>query len=226
MLHVLPLTMDDPAAAGAAVERAVALAGGLDVVVNNVGYGLLGPVEETTDEEAAHLFDVNFFGTLRITRAALPHLRGSRGHLVNVSSIAALDPLPGSAVYAAAKAAVSAFSEALAREVEPFGVGTTIVGLGSFRTGFLSAESIRHTAARVDAYAADGAEDHFAGLAGRQPGDPERAAALIVDAVDSGGAPLHLVVGEDAVRRTRGRLESLLADVAAWEPRSVATTHS
>ncbi|MFR9805557.1 SDR family NAD(P)-dependent oxidoreductase [Pseudonocardia sp. RS010] len=223
-LHVLPLSVDDPTAARPTVERAVELAGGLDVLVNSAGYGLLGPVEETTDEQAAQLFEVNFFGPLRLTRAALPHLRRSRGHLVNITSIAALDPLPGSAIYAAAKAAVSALSEAVAREVEPFGVGTTIVGLGSFRTGFLSERSVRHTTPRLDVYATG--DDHFAGLSGRQPGDPDRAAELIVQAVDSGAAPLHLVVGEDAVRRTRSRIDALLGDVAAWESRSVATAHT
>ncbi|RJQ81823.1 SDR family NAD(P)-dependent oxidoreductase [Pseudonocardiaceae bacterium YIM PH 21723] len=207
-LHVLPLELIDPSQVAPVVNRAHELAGGIDVVVNNAGFGLLGPVQDSTAEQTAEVFEVNFFAPLRIIQAAVPHLRTQgRGHLVNIASIAALDPHAGSGVYAAAKSALVAMSEALAEELRPLGIGVTAVEPGSFRTDFLTPASIRRTGDFVSPLDA---------MDGKQPGDPDRAAEVIIDAVEGGRPPRHLVLGADAIARTRENTRSLLADVDAW----------
>ncbi|WP_328607146.1 SDR family NAD(P)-dependent oxidoreductase [Amycolatopsis sp. NBC_00345] len=228
-LHVLPLELTDPGQTRSIATRARELAGGLDVVVNNAGYGLLGAVEEATAEQAAHVFDVNFFGPMRIIQAVLPHLRAQgHGHLVNIASIAALDPRAGSGLYAAAKAALVAVSEALAEELGPLGIGVTAVEPGSFRTEFLTPESVRRTSSPIDDYAATSglSVSHLDTINGHQPGDPDRAAQIILDAVSGDRPPEHLVLGADALDRTRANVHRLLDDLNTWETASVSTAFS
>ncbi len=154
-LHVLTLDMEDGDAVEAAVERAFALAGRIDVIVNNAGYGLLGALEKASDAEVARLFAVDLFGPFRLTRAALPHLRAQgSGHIVNITSIAGRAPGAASAMYAAAKYALEGMSAALAQEVAPLGIKVTAVAPGAFRTDFLSPHSIRKSEAEGEAYAA------------------------------------------------------------------------
>ena len=137
-LTLLALEMTDPRAVREAVEAAFGL-GRVDVIVNNAGYGLLSSVEEASEEQVAHLFDVNFHGPRRVIQAALPHLRAQRsGHIVNITSIAGVAPAAGSGYYAAAKMAVEGMSQSLAREVAPLGIHVTLVEPGAFRTDFLS----------------------------------------------------------------------------------------
>ncbi|WNG30546.1 SDR family NAD(P)-dependent oxidoreductase [Cystobacter fuscus] len=225
-VHAVPLDLSRPEAPAAAVRAAHAVHGRLDVVVNNAGYGLLGPIEETRDAEAAHLFEVNFFGALRVLQAALPLLRAQgSGHVVNISSIAALAPMAGSGLYAASKAALSALSESLAQELVGSGVRVTSVEPGAFRTDFLSAHSLRRTETRLSAYEATSGEAVRAleKLIGQQGGDPRAAARALIQAVRAPEPPLHLVLGADAVGRTRARLERLGAEVTRWEDVSRAT---
>ena len=225
-LHVVPLDLASPEGPRAAVHAAHARHGRLDVVVNNGGYGLLGPIEETRDAEAAHLFEVNFFGALRVMREALPFLRAQgAGHLVNISSIAAHAPMAGSGVYAASKAALSALSESLALELAATGVRVTSVAPGAFRTDFLSPHSLRRTATDVPDYAATSGEAVRAleRLIGQQGGDPRAAARALLQAVRAPEPPLHLLLGADAVLRTRAKLERLGEDVTRWEAVSRAT---
>ncbi|MCE0762086.1 SDR family NAD(P)-dependent oxidoreductase [Pseudonocardia kujensis] len=225
-LHVLPLDLADPDQPAMVAQRVLAMDRDIDVVVNNAGYGLLGPVEEVSDVEAGHLFRVNFFGAFQVLREMLPHLRArGRGHLINVSSIAALDPLPGSGVYAAAKAALTAMSEALATELAPFNITVTSVEPGAFRTQFLSEHSVRYTTRALTPYEQAKADSraHFARRAGCQPGDPDRAARLIIDAITAGDPPVHLVLGADAMDRTRRRTQELLSEIDRWSERSAAT---
>ena len=122
-LHVLPLEVSDALAIESTVAKAFQLAGGLDVIVNNAAYGLLGAIENASDAEVARLFDVNVFGTFRVIRAALPKLRAQgRGHIINITSIAGRAPMSGSGLYAATKSAVEGLSQSLALEVAPFGI--------------------------------------------------------------------------------------------------------
>ena len=220
-LHVLALEITDEGAVAAAVEQAFARAGRVDVVVNNAGYGLLGAVEEATDAEVQRLFAVNVFGPFQLIRAFLPRLRAQRaGHIVNVTSIAGRAPMASSGLYAAAKSAMEGLSQSLAQEVGPLGIRVTAVAPGGFRTDFLSEHSIRRSGGAVaDAYAdtVGKALAHLDAIAGRQIGDPARAAAAIMAAVDSDKPPLHLLLGSDALRRTREKLDAMIEEMDAWE---------
>lgn len=223
-LDVLALDVTDPEAVKATVAAAFKLHGRIDVIVNNAGYGLLSSVEEATDDQIDHVFAVNFHGTRRVIQAALPHLRAQRsGHIVNITSMAAVAPNPGSGYYAAAKMAVEGVSQSLAREVAHLGIRVTLVEPSAFRTDFLSEHSIRQTATKLQDYAASAgaAHERLAAMAGKQPGDPARAAAAIVQAVDSPKPPLHLVLGSDAYHRTRQMLDAFSADVEAWKTVSI-----
>ena len=226
-LHMLPLEITDTAAIRAAVEQAFALAGRIDVVVNNAGYGLLGAVEEATDDEVERLFDVNFFGPFRLIRAFLPRLRAQgSGRIVNVTSIAGRAPMASSGLYAAAKAAMEGLSQSLAQEVAPLGIKVTAVAPGGFRTDFLSAHSIRRSdGTGADAYAGTvgKALDHLAAIAGKQIGDPSRAAAAIIAAVDADEPPLHLLLGSDALGRTRAKLAATAFEIDRWEHTTLGT---
>lgn len=223
--HAVQLDVADAAAVQEAIDAAFAAHGRVDVLVNNAGYGLLGALEDATDAEVAHLFEVNVFGPLRLIRAALPHLRAQgSGHIVNVTSIAGRAPMAGSGAYAAAKAAMEGLSQSLAQEVAPLGLRVTAIAPGGFRTDFLSDHSIRRSAAGTDAYArtVGAALAHLDAVAGRQLGDPARAATAILAAVDADAPPLRLLLGTDALRRTREALDATTREMIAWE----ATTRS
>ncbi|MBL6750263.1 MAG: SDR family NAD(P)-dependent oxidoreductase [Nevskia sp.] len=219
-LHVLPLEVTDAAQVKAVVANAQAICGRLDVVVNNAGYGLLGAMEETAEEQYRHLFEVDFFAPVQVIKAALPFLRAQRsGCIVNISSIAGLAPMGGSAFYAAAKSALEGLSQSLAQELAPLGVKVMLVEPGAFRTDFLSAHSLRSTAVRIEDYAgtAGAVVSRLGKLSGHQAGDPARGAAVIMQAALSDDPPLHLVVGRDAIERARAKLQRLAADIDRWE---------
>lgn len=219
-LHPVALDVTDPHQAVSAIERAVELAGRIDVVVNNAGYGLLGAVEETDEDAIRQLFEVNFFGALRVTQAALPVFRGQgSGHFVNLSSVAGRDPAAGAALYAASKCALAGLSEGLAGELAPLGIHVTIVEPGAFRTDFLESTSIRTVQHRIAAYEqTSGANlDRLGGLNGKQMGDPVKAVRAIIEAVEAPHPPLHLVLGSDALERSRTNVAKLVDELDRWE---------
>lgn len=226
-LHMLPLELTEAEAISAAVEQAFALAGRIDVLVNNAGYGLLGAIEEASDEEVERLFAVNVFAPFRLIRAFLPRLRAQGfGHIVNITSIAGHAPMAGSGLYAAAKSAMEGLSQSLAQEVAPFGLRVTAVAPGGFRTDFLGAHSIRRSdsaVAGVYAGTVGKALDHLDAIAGRQIGDPARGAAAILAVVDAETPPLHLLLGSDALRRAREKLAAITTEIAAWEATTLGT---
>src|SRR6187402_3494981 len=133
----LSLDVTNATAAKAAVAKAVEAFGGFDVLVNNAGYALFGAIEEGTPEEYRRMFEVNVFGLIETTRAALPILRRSGGTIVNMSSAAGIEGRGGGGYYHAAKFAVEGISEALADELKQFGIRVRIVEPGPFRTDFL-----------------------------------------------------------------------------------------
>jgi NAD(P)-dependent dehydrogenase (short-subunit alcohol dehydrogenase family) len=219
-LHTVALDVTDAFQARTAIERAVELAGRIDVVVNNAGYGLLGAVEETSEQAARDVFEVNFFGALHVTQAALPVLRGQRsGHVVNLSSVAGRDPAAGAALYAAAKSALAALSEGLAAELAPLGIHVTIVEPGAFRTDFLEPTSIRTVEHRIADYEATSGANlaRLDGLAGKQMGDPVKGVRAIIEAVEAPHPPLHLVLGSDSLDRSRANVARLTEDMDRWE---------
>ena len=220
MLHVLPLEVGDAAAIESTVAKAFEHAGGLDVIVNNAAYGLLGAIESASDAEVARLFDVNVFGTFRVIRAALPKLRAQgRGHIINITSIAGRAPMAGSGLYAATKSAIEGLSQSLAQEVEPLGIKVTVVAPGAFRTDFLSPHSIRKSSGRSDDYtnSVGRTMSRLDAMAGKQLGDPARAAQALLAVVDAERPPLHLLLGSDALHRAREKLDEVIEEMDRWE---------
>ncbi|MCI2237937.1 SDR family oxidoreductase [Paenibacillus sp. TRM 82003] len=229
--HLLPLRLDvtDQAGAPAAVDAAVERFGRIDVLVNNAGRGLLGAIEEVSDAEARSLFDLNVFGLLALTRAVLPVMRRQRsGTLVHIGSRSGFEGEPGVGLYSASKFAVAGISEALAAELAPFGIQSTVVEPGVFRTDFLDASSLSLPAGRIADY--DGTPAHttldWSSQANHtQLGDPVKGAELIRDVVRSGALPSHLYLGKDSIERREALIERAHADIATWRSRSVATAH-
>jgi NAD(P)-dependent dehydrogenase (short-subunit alcohol dehydrogenase family) len=224
--RLLPLAVDlaEESAVLAAVRDTRERFGGLDVVVNNAGYGFLAAVEEVSDAEARAMFDVQVFGVLNVLRAVLPGLRAQRrGHVVNVSSILGLTTFPGWGLYCAGKFALEGLTSSLAAEVADFGITVNLVEPGYVRTDFLSPHSLALAATTGDAYPSirEMTAAHQA-MAGTQLGDPARVAAAIIDVVARGDAPLHQLLGSDSVQLATAQVEALTAQIQA--SRSVAAT--
>lgn len=225
----LPLAMQltDEASVGKAVTNAIKHFGALDVVVNNAGYGQFGTVEEVSDEEARRNYDVNVFGTLNVLRATLPQLREQRsGHVFNISSIGGLvGGFSGWGIYCSTKFALAGLTEALHADLAPLGVKVTLVYPGYFRTEFLSADSMALPARRIAAYTAARASEaeHSGTINGAQPGDPVKAAQAIIDIHERPSAPLHLLLGSDAVALAETKLGAVQKDLTDQRALSVAT---
>ncbi|APG86431.1 oxidoreductase YusZ (plasmid) [Sinorhizobium americanum CCGM7] len=225
-LHVVEADFAQAGSAEASVAKAFELAGRIDVIVNNAGFGLLGAVETASEHEIDQLFAVDFFAPLRIIKAALPRLREQRfGHIVNITSIAGRAPTTGTALYASAKSALEGLSMGLALEVAPFGVKVTAVAPGSFRTEFLSSKSAVQSAAADAAYSETIGKSAaaFKTVDGRQAGDPELAAKAIIALADSENPPLHLLLGSDALARARTKLAQVVDEMAKWEALTLST---
>src|SRR5271169_2028724 len=216
---VLPLDVTDPAQVDSAVEQTVARFGGVDVVVNNAGYGVAGAIEEVSEGEFMPMFETNVFGLLRVTRAFLPQLRKQRsGHILNLSSIGGVVASPGMGYYNATKFAVEGLSEALAGELAPLGIKVTIVEPGPFRTDFLG-RSVVVAKTRIADYdsTAGNMRKYFAENDGKQPGDPLRAVHAMMQVVDSPAPPLRLLLGASALQRLRTKLGGWEKEIATWE---------
>ncbi|MFD2970234.1 SDR family oxidoreductase [Sphingobacterium bambusae] len=197
----LPLQVD--LRSDKAVAEALAYArqhfGDIDVVVNNAGYCLAGSVEEISDEEFRQTMDVNFFATINVIRHIMPHFRAQRaGHIINIASIAGYFGIPLASSYSASKYAVVGLTEALTKEVSPFGVKVTLVAPGEFRTNFMEQGSIAFAAAREPEYELDQAEVEWAEQSGKQPGDPQKLVNILAEVADMENPPKRLILGPDA----------------------------
>jgi NAD(P)-dependent dehydrogenase (short-subunit alcohol dehydrogenase family) len=225
-LLVAPLDVAVEAQAHEAVRLAVARFGGIDVLVNNAGYGHLGFFEESTADDVRAQFDSNVFGLMHVTRAVLPTMRAARsGHVFNLSSLAGLRGAMFSSLYCASKFAVEGFSEGLAEEVAPFGIRVTIVEPGPFRTDFLSAQSIRMGDAALPDYDAMRAQLRatFDARNGKQGGDPARLAQAIVALANEATPPLRFVAGTPAYDIAVPKLHKMLAEIESRRAQSAAT---
>lgn len=201
------------------VREVICAAGALDVIVNNAGYGLIGAVEECSDEQIRRNVETNFFGPLHVVRAALPGMRGRKsGHIVNVSAAAAISNYAGFGIYGGAKAALELMSESLRLELAPLGIKVTLVQPGPFRTEFI-ARGLEKAATQIDEYQASSGKfaRFLESMNGRQPGDPAKAAAAIVQMVLDGEAPLHLPLGKYVVKKMRDKAAALTREAEKWE---------
>ncbi len=212
--EALPVRVEvtDPASVEAAHAAILARWGAPDVLVNNAGSGLLGAVEECDAADARRMFEVNYHGPMHLIRTVLPAMRERRaGHIVNIGAAAAVVNYPGFAAYGASKAAMELASDALRREVTPLGVKVTVVHPGPFRTGFVGGSLARANRTLTDYDKTCGRFARtLAALDGKQPGDPRRAAGIIVNAVLSGAAPELLPLGAYMVSKYKVRAGELL----------------
>jgi NAD(P)-dependent dehydrogenase (short-subunit alcohol dehydrogenase family) len=216
---ILPLDVTKPASIDHAVADAIAHVGHIDVLVNNAGYGVAGAVEEVSETEYLPMFETNLFGLINMTKALLPQFRARRyGHIVNVSSIGGLIGSAGWGYYNATKFAVEGLSEALAAELAPFGIHVMLVEPGPFRTDFLGRSGVEATQRIADYELTAGkTREYFNTQAGKQPGDPQRAAEAIVAAVSAPQPPRHLLLGKLALTRFRKHLEEWNAELDKWQ---------
>lgn len=228
--RVATVTLDvtDLDAAPAVVDQVLAAHGRIDVLVNNAGRGHLGAIEEITDAELRQLMDLHFFGPAALTRLVLPSMRqqGS-GAIVQMSSMGGRVTFPGVGGYSATKYALEGWSEALAAEVQPFGITVMIVEPGAFRTGFNSAGAIG-TSTPMPEYENQirPLRETFAAADGQQPGDPAKAAAAIITALGSDNPPLHLPLGPDAVELLSTTLTTQGEEIDNWSELSNSTNLS
>ncbi|MFK0100393.1 MULTISPECIES: oxidoreductase [unclassified Streptomyces] len=219
------LDVTDTARIADVVADTVLWYGRIDVLVNNAGMGLVGAVEETSDRELRDLMDLHFFGPAALVRAVLPHMRrNGSGAVVQMSSMGGRFTFPGVGGYSATKFALEGLSEALAAEVAPHGIKVLIVEPGSFRTGFAGGGALRQSAP-LDAYAdsVGPVRSSLPDSDGKQEGDPAKAAAAILTALDAEDTPLRLPLGNDATDAVLGALDASRAETLAWEKVSRST---
>jgi NAD(P)-dependent dehydrogenase (short-subunit alcohol dehydrogenase family) len=221
---VLPLTLDvtDHRAAFGAVARTDLHFGGVDVVVNNAGYGQFGFVEELSEADLRDQLETNLFGAVWVTQAALPIMRrqGS-GHILQVSSIGGISAFPMVGAYHASKWALEGISQALAQEVAGFGIRVTIIEPTGYATDW-AGPSARHARPNPDY---DGVRAEVAEARARRfasPGDPAATAAAVLTLVDAEDPPLRVFFGDGPLAVATADYESRLATWRAWEHLSIA----
>ncbi|MET8318961.1 SDR family oxidoreductase [Micromonospora sp. NPDC005189] len=224
--RLLALTLDvtDRPAVFAAVAAAVEHFGQLDIVVNNAGTLSMGMIEEFTEAEARAQFEVNVFGALWVSQAVLPHLRARRaGHIVQISSIAALGGFPSTGMYSASKFALEGMSEALAMEAATFGVKVSIVQPGGYWTDLYTSTT---STTPMEAYGPLRAELERQWAEGSIDSDPRLAAEALLKLVDADDPPLRLLLGsmvyDLAFDISRRRMDTW----AGWEQVSRAAEHA
>lgn len=216
------LDVTDPESVQRAVRQASDSFAGVDVLVNNAGYGYVAAIEEGEPEAIDRLFATNVFGPAALIRAVLPAMRaGSTGTIVNVSSVGARTTIPGGGYYSAAKAALEGLSGSLRREVEPLGIRVVVVEPGSFRTDFRG-RSAQRSDVMIEAYDAVLGRDGGGGLS-PQRGEPAKAARAILQAVQSPQPPQLLLLGSDALEGYRARARAEAEDVERFEELTLST---
>ncbi len=215
----LQLDVTNAAEITAAVAKAIDSFGRIDVLVNNAGIGYFGAIEESEEDEVRRMFEINFFGLANTTKEVLPHMRKQRsGHVVNISSIGGLVAFPAVGFYNATKFAVTGYSEALAKETAHLGIKVTVVAPSGFRTDWAGRSANNSKIVIQDYTPTAGAnKDSIRGYSGSQPGDPVRAAAAIIKAVESTHPPLRLLLGAGALKGGRNKLAELQKDFDTWE---------
>jgi NAD(P)-dependent dehydrogenase (short-subunit alcohol dehydrogenase family) len=216
---VLPLELDvnDRESDFARVAQAHAHFGRIDVLVNNAGYGQLGFAEEHSERAVREQMETNFFGAVWVTQAALPLLREQGGgHIVQVTSTGGLITGPNVGLYCASKYALEAFSEAMAFEVEPFGIHVTLIEPGFFATDW-AGSSAKH-ASRLPAYAKrhQDADEFFENTLG-EPADPDTTVAALLSVVDAEKPPLRAIFGSWMLPVVENVYQDRIAGWHDWE---------
>ena len=227
-LYVAILNISDEAEAIKVAAQTVEKFGSIDVLANNAGFGLLGGVEEISDQEARRVYETNVFGLLKVTRAVLPHMRRQRsGHVINFSSVGGLTGSAGWGIYCSTKFAVEGVTEALAKELAPLGIFATTVEPGYFRTNFLASASLLRAEKTIEDYAetAGAMREIATKVSYHQPGDPAKLAAAIVRLAGSPKPPVHLPLGTDTLKHYREKIEAFDKEIAEWHDVITSTDH-
>lgn len=222
----LALDVTSEVQAKEAVAAALARFGGIDVLVNNAGYGLLGAIEESSAEEVERLYRTNVFGLLNVTRAVLPSMRGRRaGHVINISSVAGYCAYPGWGAYSSTKFAIEGLSETLHAELAPLGIHVTVVEPGFFRTDFLDRASLTETVLRIPDYSETVGKmrEFAAGYNHQQPGDPAKLAQALVQIAHAPEPPLRLPLGTDTLKRMAEKNALVTRETAQWHTLAEST---
>ncbi|NWB25622.1 oxidoreductase [Pseudomonas gingeri] len=219
------LDVTDNAAVPAVVTDIEARIGAIDVLVNNAGYGHEGPIEESPLEDLRQQFEVNVFGAVAVIKAVLPFMRERRrGHILNVTSMGGITTFPGLGYYHGSKFALEGISEALGKEVRPFGVFVTAIEPGAFRTEWAGRSMVRAERSIADYDASfDAQRETRQQRSGNQVGDPAKAALAMMAVVEADEPPVHLLLGHDAVQFVSAKLEGHLAEIKQWEALSLST---
>ena len=222
-----PILLDvtDYDAVPAAVAKAEALAGPVDVLVNNAGYGHEGVLEESSIADLERQFAANVFGPVAMMKAVLPGMRKRRcGHIVNVTSMGGFITMPGIAFYCGSKFALEGISESLGKELQRLGVHVTALAPGQFRTDW-AGRSMQRTPRSIADYDAvmDPVRAGRQAKSGRQPGDPAKAAQALLALVASDAPPTRLFLGEDALDLVGKKLDDMRSEIAAWDAVSRST---
>jgi len=201
------------------IRQTITAFGRIDVLVNNAGYGMAGTVEEIVERDIRNIFDVNVLATINVTRSILPVMRKQKsGFVINMGSVAGFVGAPGWSVYSATKAAVAAFSEVLALDVKEFGIRVTVVEPSGFRTGFLTKDSLAFTESKIEGYqAVKDTQERYLAANGKQPGDPDKAAEILIRLSENQQPPLHLYLGQDAYKRASEKLTAMVDELETWK---------
>ncbi|KAJ4299253.1 hypothetical protein N0V90_004497 [Kalmusia sp. IMI 367209] len=223
--HSINVDMTDAARLPTVIADTIKQHGPIDILINNAGYSVLGPLEHITNKQARHQIETNFFGPLALIQAILPHFRERKaGTIVNITSVAGLNGLPSCGLYAASKFALEGMSESLASEVGPLGIRVILVEPGAFRTEFLSSSNLilGNDGKGWDAYQGNPATtviQKMQSMAGKQTGDPDKAAERIWDVVSgtglgetlkgrgSDGKVLRVLLGSDSLVRMKTAID-------------------
>lgn len=207
------------------VAEIEASVGAVDVLVNNAGYGHEGVMEESPLSEMRRQFDVNVFGAVAMIKAVLPLMRERRrGHILNITSMGGYITMPGITYYCGSKFALEGISEALGKEVKPFGIAVTAVAPGSFRTDW-AGRSMTRTPRSIADYdqVFDPIRKAREEKSGKQLGDPQKAARAMLAAIAADCPPTHLLLGSDALGLVRDKLSALESEIREWEAVTVST---
>jgi NAD(P)-dependent dehydrogenase (short-subunit alcohol dehydrogenase family) len=221
------LDIRDALQAQAAVDATLARFGRIDLLVNNAGYGQFGPFEEIQPAAIERQFATNVFGTFNVTRTVLPAMRRQRrGHVINMSSNGGFKGVRGASMYSASKFAIEGFSEALAQEIEGFGIKLTIVEPGAFRTDFLDDRSLKRGTHDLSDYADFRATANavFQARNHNQVGDPDKLERALVQLAADGDPPLRFVAGADALKVVDDKLADVAREVDRWRDLSLSTS--
>jgi NAD(P)-dependent dehydrogenase (short-subunit alcohol dehydrogenase family) len=221
----LVLDVTDFNAIDGIIAEVEATVGPIDVLVNNAGYGHEGIMEESPLSEMRQQFDVNVFGAVAMMKAVLPFMRERRrGHILNITSMGGYITMPGIAYYCGSKFALEGISEALGKEVKPFGIAVTAVAPGSFRTDW-AGRSMTRTPRTIADY-----DDIFDPIrkareekSGKQLGDPRKAARAMLDVIAAEHPPAHLLLGSDALGLVRAKLSAMKDEINEWEATTIST---